>query len=68
MALSVKRLRLAFRRARRRFMGDHSGATALEYALIASLLVVAMLSALMALTGNITEVFAYLDRTLSAFM
>ncbi|PLW75833.1 Flp family type IVb pilin [Cohaesibacter celericrescens] len=40
------------------FMNDESGATAIEYALLAGLIGVGIVSAASALKGNITSLFA----------
>ena len=48
-----------------RFLVDESGATAIEYALIAALIAVAIIGAVQALGGNITTAFNQIGSTLS---
>ena len=48
-----------------RFVNDESGATAIEYGLIAALVAVAIIGALSALGGNLTETFNDVARELS---
>ncbi len=49
----------------RRFAQDESGATAIEYGLIAALIAVAIIAALNSLSGNLKNVFNYVGTQLS---
>ncbi|SON54418.1 Flp pilus assembly protein, pilin Flp [Hartmannibacter diazotrophicus] len=49
-----------------RFVKDESGATAIEYALIASLISVAIITAARALGGNISDVFTNISTQLTS--
>lgn len=44
----------------RRFTADETAATAIEYALIASLVSVAIIGSLIALNGSMTDLFEYI--------
>ena len=48
-----------------RFAADESGATAIEYGLIAALIAVAIITALNALSGNLKNTFNYVGNQLS---
>jgi pilus assembly protein Flp/PilA len=48
-----------------RFVADESGATAIEYGLIAALIAVAIITALRALSGNIQNTFNYVGTQLA---
>jgi pilus assembly protein Flp/PilA len=47
-----------------RFMNDESGATAIEYGLIAALIAVAIIAAATTLGGNLSNVFSTIATTL----
>ncbi len=49
----------------RRFLADEEGATAIEYAIIAALMAVALVTAVGYLTGGITTAFTHIRDTLS---
>ena len=49
----------------KRFLADESGATAIEYGLIAALIAVAIIAALNALSGNLQTVFNHVGTQLS---
>lgn len=49
----------------RRFAQDDSGATAIEYGLIAALIAVAIIAALNALSGNLKNTFNYVGSQLA---
>ena len=49
----------------RRFAQDESGATAIEYGLIAALIAVAIIAALNTLSGNIKNTFNYVGTQMS---
>jgi pilus assembly protein Flp/PilA len=44
----------------RRFLKDENGATAIEYALIASLLAIALMGGFAAISGSLNTVFRFL--------
>jgi pilus assembly protein Flp/PilA len=48
----------------RRFLGDEVGATAIEYALIASLISVAIIASLTVLSGQLNNVFSEVSTAL----
>ena len=48
-----------------RFIKDESGATAIEYGLIAALIAVALITALTSLSGNISGTFGKVGTALS---
>ena len=48
-----------------RFCADESGATAIEYGLIAALIAVAIITALNALSSNLKNTFNYVGNQLS---
>ena len=48
-----------------RFAADESGATAIEYGLIAALIAVAIITALNTLSGNLKNTFNYVGTQLS---
>ena len=48
-----------------KFLNDESGATAIEYGLIAALVAVALITALRALGGELAEIFDYVSGILS---
>jgi pilus assembly protein Flp/PilA len=48
----------------RNFLSDESGVTAIEYALIASLIAVAIIGAVTTVGGNISSVFTEIGTTL----
>ena len=48
-----------------RFLADESGATAIEYGLIAALIAVAIIAALNALSGNLQNTFNYIGNQLA---
>ena len=48
-----------------RFAADESGATAIEYGLIAALIAVAIIAALNSLSGNIKNTFNYVGNQLA---
>jgi pilus assembly protein Flp/PilA len=50
----------------KRFLADESGATAIEYGLIAALIAVAIIAALNALSTNLQTVFNHVGTQLSA--
>lgn len=50
----------------KRFAADESGATAIEYGLIAALIAAALVAALNALSGNITTGLGNVGRTIAA--
>lgn len=50
----------------RRFMSDESGATAIEYGLIAGLVAVAIIAALTALGGSLNNLFSDVSDTVAA--
>ncbi len=50
----------------RQFLRDESGATAIEYGLIAALVSVAAIGALSALGGSLQSIFSFIGNTLSA--
>ena len=50
----------------KRFLADESGATAIEYGLIAALIAVAIIAALNALSGNLQTVFNYVGTQLAS--
>lgn len=47
-----------------RFAADESGATAIEYGLIAALIAVAIIAALQAVSGALSENFSEIEREL----
>jgi pilus assembly protein Flp/PilA len=47
------------------FVKDESGATAIEYGLIAALVAVGLIAALSALGDSLSEIFYYVSSTLS---
>ena len=49
-----------------RFAADESGATAIEYGLIAALIAVAIITALNTMSGNLKNVFNHVGNQLSA--
>ena len=49
----------------KRFLADESGATAIEYGLIAALIAVAIIAALTALSGNLQNTFNYIGNQLA---
>jgi len=49
----------------KQFLADESGATAIEYGLIAALIAVAIIAALNALSGNLQNTFNYVGTQLS---
>ena len=49
-----------------RFAGDESGATAIEYGLIAALIAVAIITALNTLSGNLKNVFNHVGNQLAS--
>jgi pilus assembly protein Flp/PilA len=49
----------------KRFIADESGATAIEYGLIAALIAVAIIAALNALSGNLQNTFNYVGNQLA---
>ena len=49
-----------------RFMKDESGATAIEYGLIAALVAVAIIAALQALTGELNATFGRVKEALAS--
>ena len=51
--------------AYRQFLRDDSGATAIEYGLIAALVSVAAIGALTALGGSLNDIFTFIRSTLS---
>ena len=48
-----------------RFAADESGATAIEYGLIAALIAVAIIAALNSLSGNLKNTFNYVGNQLT---
>ena len=48
-----------------RFAADESGATAIEYGLIAALIAVAIIAALNSLSGNLKNTFNYVGNSLT---
>lgn len=59
--------RSLFSRTLKRFVSDEQGTTAIEYAMIASLVSVAILTALYALSDGTTNMFTYIaDNVLPA--
>jgi pilus assembly protein Flp/PilA len=50
------------------FVKDESGATAIEYGLIAALVAVAIITALQALGGALNDIFQYVADQLAAAM
>ena len=48
-----------------RFAADESGATAIEYGLIAALIAVAIITALNTLSGNLKNTFNYVGNQIS---
>jgi pilus assembly protein Flp/PilA len=48
-----------------RFSADQSGATAIEYGLIAALIAVAIIAALNSLSGNLKNTFNYVGNQLA---
>ena len=48
-----------------RFAADESGATAIEYGLIAALIAVAIIAALNTLSGNLKNTFNYVGNSLT---
>lgn len=50
----------------KRFINDESGATAIEYGLIAGLVAVAIIAALTALGGSLNNLFSDISDTVSA--
>ena len=49
----------------KQFLADESGATAIEYGLIAALIAVAIIAALNALSGNLQNTFNYVGNQLA---
>jgi pilus assembly protein Flp/PilA len=49
----------------KQFLADESGATAIEYGLIAALIAVAIIAALNALSGNLQNTFNYVGNQLT---
>ena len=49
-----------------KFVKDESGATAIEYGLIAALVSVAAIAALTSLGGSLTNIFTVVDNSLAA--
>jgi pilus assembly protein Flp/PilA len=49
----------------KRFIADESGATAIEYGLIAALIAVAIIAALNTLSGNLQNTFNYVSNQLA---
>jgi pilus assembly protein Flp/PilA len=49
----------------KRFIADESGATAIEYGLIAALIAVAIIAALTALSGNLQNTFNFVGNELA---
>jgi pilus assembly protein Flp/PilA len=49
----------------KRFIADESGATAIEYGLIAALIAVAIIAALNTLSGNLQNTFNYVGNQLA---
>jgi pilus assembly protein Flp/PilA len=49
----------------RRFLNDDSGATAIEYGLIAALIAVAIIAALNSLSGKLQNTFNYVGNQLA---
>jgi pilus assembly protein Flp/PilA len=47
-----------------KFCNDEGGATAIEYALIASLIAVAIVSSLVVVNERMVDLFGYIERTL----
>lgn len=47
-----------------KFCRDESGATAIEYALIASLIAVAIISSLLVVNERMVDLFGYIERNL----
>jgi pilus assembly protein Flp/PilA len=52
-------------RAFKRLIADESGATAIEYGLIAALIAVAIIAALNTLSGNLQNTFNYVSNQLA---
>ena len=50
----------------RKFLSDESGATAIEYGLIAALVSVAAITALTAMGGSLAQMFNYVSNQLSS--
>ena len=50
----------------KRFAADESGATAIEYGLIAALIAVAIITALNSLSSNLKNTFNYVGNSLTA--
>lgn len=59
---------IAIQRILRRIAADSRGATAIEYGLIASLIVVAMVGALGSLGGGVSGKWTNLSTTLETYM
>jgi pilus assembly protein Flp/PilA len=51
-----------------RFQNDESGATAIEYGLIAALVSVVIIAALGTLAGGLTDIFTYIGETLTGLV